>query len=189
MKAVVLLSKVFFDGHTHAGQPTNFAQSVKCGNKTHTVRSNYPYWKKKIAALREQGGSLCIRQWEDKPYRSKQEAILEVPATIVDVQKVVITQSSINSLLPVNVDGREVPISEIAKNDGLSSTDFVEFFKPILKASGGRRTHFRYNSLYNFQILSHEGKTNMLLLHSFCEAIRRIHGRQREGREIYLLLH
>lgn len=136
MKAVVLLSKVFFDGHTHAGQPTNFAQSVKCGNKKHTVRSNYPYWKKKIAALREQGGSLCIRQWEDKPYRSKQEAILEVPATIVDVQKVVITQSSINSLLPVNVDGREVPISEIAKNDGLSSTDFVEFFKPILKALG-----------------------------------------------------
>lgn len=82
------------------------------------------------------GRSLCIRQWENKPYRSKQEAILEVPATIVDVQKVVITQPSINSLLPVNVDGREVPISEIAKNDGLSSTDFAEFFKPILKASG-----------------------------------------------------
>ena len=37
MKAVVLLSKVFFDGHTHAGQPTNFAQSVKCGNKTHST--------------------------------------------------------------------------------------------------------------------------------------------------------
>lgn len=53
MKTVVLLSKVFFEGHPKAGQPTNFAKSVKDGCKRHTVRSNYAYWEKKIAALKK----------------------------------------------------------------------------------------------------------------------------------------
>lgn len=52
MKTVVLLSKVFFEGHQKAGQPNNFAKSVKDGCKRHTVRSNYAYWEKKIAALK-----------------------------------------------------------------------------------------------------------------------------------------
>ena len=59
MKTVVLLSKVFFEGHPKAGQPTDFAQSVKDGCKRHTVRSNYAYWEKKIAALKKQGGSFA----------------------------------------------------------------------------------------------------------------------------------
>ena len=114
MKTVVLLSKVFFEGHSKAGQPTNFAQSVKDGCKRHTVRSNYAYWEKKIAALKKQGGTLCIRQWSGKPYRSQQETILEVPASIISIQKVTIEQTDVNQL-SVQVDGCEVAISAIAK--------------------------------------------------------------------------
>lgn len=141
MKTVVLLSKVFFEGHPKAGQSTNFAQSVKDGSKRHTVRSNYAYWKRKIAALKKQGGTLCIRQWSGKPYRSQQETILEVPASVVGIQKVAIVQTGVNKL-SVQVDGREVPISEIAKNDGLNSVEFSEFFAPILKTSEGNETTF-----------------------------------------------
>lgn len=141
MKTVVLLSKVFFEGHPKAGQSTNFAQSVKDGSKRHTVRSNYAYWKRKIAALKKQGGTLCIRQWSGKPYRSQQETILEVPTSVVGIQKVAIVQTGVNKL-SVQVDGREVPISEIAKNDGLNSVEFSEFFAPILKTSEGNETTF-----------------------------------------------
>lgn len=141
MKTVVLLSKVFFEGHPKAGQSTNFAQSVKDGNKQHTVRSNYAYWERKIAALKKQGGTLCIRQWSGKPYRSQQETVLEVPASVVGIQKVAIVQTGVNKL-SVQVDGREVPISEIAKNDGLNSVEFSEFLAPILKTSEGNETTF-----------------------------------------------
>lgn len=141
MKTVVLLSKVFFEGHPKAGKPTNFAQSVKDGCKRHTVRSNYAYWEKKIAALKKQGGTLCIRQWSGKPYRSQQETVLEVSASVIGIQKVAIAQTSI-SQLSVKVDGSEVPISEIAKNDGLNSVEFTEFLRPILKTSEDSETTF-----------------------------------------------
>lgn len=141
MKTVVLLSKVFFEGHPKAGQPTNFAQSVKDGCKRHTVRSNYAYWEKKIAALKKQGGTLCIRQWSGKPYRSQQETILEVPASIIGIQKVTIEQTDVNQL-SVQVDGCEVAISAIAKNDGLNSVEFTEFLQPILKTSEWNETTF-----------------------------------------------
>ena len=141
MKTVVLLSKVFFEGHPKAGQPTDFAQSVKDGCKRHTVRSNYAYWEKKIAALKKQGGTLCIRQWSGKPYKSQQETILEVPASIIGIQKVTIEQTDVNQL-SVQVDGCEVPISAIAKNDGLNSVEFTEFLQPILKTSEGNETTF-----------------------------------------------
>lgn len=150
MKTVVLLSKVFFDGHSKAGKPTYFAQSVKDGSKRHTVRSNYAYWERKIAALKKQGGTLCIRQWSGKPYRSPQETILEVPASVVCIQKVVIAQIGVNKL-SAEVDGYKVPISEIAKNDGLNSVEFSEFLQPILKASEGNETTFAVIHFTNFR--------------------------------------
>ena len=150
MKTVVLLSKVFFEGHQKAGQPTNFAKSVKDGCKRHTVRSNYAYWEKKIAALKKQGGTLCIRQWSGKPYRSQQETVLEVPASVVGIQKVEIAQTGVNRL-SAQVDGYEVPISEIAKNDGLNSVEFAEFLRPILKTSEGNETTFAVIHFTNFR--------------------------------------
>lgn len=150
MKTVVLLSKVFFEGHPKAGQPINFAKRVKDGCKRHTVRSNYAYWEKKIAALKKQGGTLCIRQWSGKPYRSQQETVLEVPASVIGIQKVVIAQTGVNQL-STQVDGREVPISEIAKNDGLNSVEFTEFLRPILKTSEGYETTFAVIHFTNFR--------------------------------------
>lgn len=73
MKAVVLLSKKFFPAHFRAGEATDFKAKVLNGQKRHTCRCNYEYWKKKITALQEKSGTLCLRQWADKPYRSPQK--------------------------------------------------------------------------------------------------------------------
>lgn len=53
MKAVVLLSKKFFPAHFRAGEATDFKAKVLNGQKRHTCRCNYEYWKKKITALQE----------------------------------------------------------------------------------------------------------------------------------------
>ena len=140
MKAVVMLTKVFFEGHPKAGQETCFAELVREGKKVHTCRDNYEYWQKKIDKLKTEGGMLCIRQWTDKPYRSPQETIAEIPADEVAVSKLTITKNQ-HRVLPYKhtmtyitayVDGRQTNIETLAANDGFTRTkDFVAFISPL----------------------------------------------------------
>ena len=148
MKTVVLLSKVFFDIRKLGNRPILPKRKRRLqaahGKKQLCVLG------RKIAALKKQGGTLCIRQWSGKPYRSQQETILEVPASVVGIQKMGIVQTDV-SQLSVQVDAREVPISEIAKNDGLNSVEFSEFLQPVLKTSEGNKTIFAVIHFTNFR--------------------------------------
>jgi len=131
MKAIVLLSKVFFSAHPNAGTLTDFRQKVESGEKIHTIRANYDYWCKKLNTLSDKGGNLCIRQWKDKPYRSPQEEIMTVSSDIAHIQQLQFTKHvNINSghTFTALVDGKEVPISLLAKNDGFGN-DWINFVK------------------------------------------------------------
>jgi len=118
--------------HPRAGEETHFSEKVLAGEKIHTCRLNYAYWKNKIDRLKAEGGVLSLRQWSGKPYRSKQETIIDIPAEIVGVQKLI-----------VNVcDGAEFYVGEnrkwidseiLAKNDGLSEFYFLDWFMPVLR--------------------------------------------------------
>lgn len=68
---VITLSKVFLKGHRREGQPTDFAEKFR-KQKVHTIRANYPLWKKRIEEVLRGDACLSIRQWSGKPYRSKQ---------------------------------------------------------------------------------------------------------------------
>lgn len=138
MKVVVILSKDIFAAGKKTATPSGFAEKVRSGSKKHTVRSNYPYWQKKIAALKEQGGFLCLRQWSDKPYRSSQETIIEVPAEMVEVQPLVMkrTINGIKAYYEAEIDGINVDIEEVAKNDGLDWETFMDWFIPIFDREG-----------------------------------------------------
>lgn len=131
MKAVVLLSKKFFPAHFRAGEATEFKAKVLNGQKRHTCRSNYDYWKKKIASLQEKGGTLCLRQWTDKPYRSPQEDVLEVPANICAVQPLILRRIGLG--FSAEVEGNPVRLEELARNDGLTPTEFAEWFTPVFE--------------------------------------------------------
>lgn len=72
---VIILSKKYPKGHSYEGANTNFADLLKRGKKIHTIRCNYPLWQKRIAEVQMGEACLSIRQWEDKPYRSKQVEI------------------------------------------------------------------------------------------------------------------
>ena len=88
---VITLSKRFPTGHNRAGEPTHFWEKFIKGRdnysciyrdfwettipKIHTIRANYPLWKKRIAEVERGEACLSIRQWTGKPYRSKQVEI------------------------------------------------------------------------------------------------------------------
>ena len=151
MKAVVTLSKTFFSQHIKGGTPTGFEQSVLNGSKIHTCRSNYDYWEKKIATLKEKGGVLSVRQWAEKPYRSSQQVITEIPSEAVGVQKLEIRRESAvyntfgeGEIEPGTtitaysfeawIDDSPADLGEIAKNDGLSREDFLSWVQPVFDA-------------------------------------------------------
>lgn len=167
MKAVVTLTKKFFDAHpTLAGKPTGFADMVRNGTKIHTCRQNYEYWKTKVDALKAANGTLCIREWSGRPYRSKQDTIIEIPADTVAVAHLVLTrhvhrvEPYRHSIVSHNaeVDGVPVDVETLARNDGFTSAkDYVGFFTPLFdKAADGRIemaiihfTPYRYGSNEN----------------------------------------
>ena len=75
-KVVLMLTKKFFAKHISASKNTNFQKHLESGKKIHTIRSNYDMWKHDIEKINNGGFVLSIRQWENKPYRSKQEEIV-----------------------------------------------------------------------------------------------------------------
>lgn len=160
MKAVVTLSKKFFPAHYRAGQETEFKAKVLAETKKHTCRSNYEYWAKKIAKVKETGGVLSVRQWSEKPYRSPQEVITEVPADVVSIQKLELRRDKVmvehhvegerspiatawNYDYTAQVDGRPVPLLALAENDGLNVEEFKAWFKPVFDEA-----ERNYNLLY-----------------------------------------
>ncbi len=146
----VMLSKTFFPQHPKAGEPTHFAEKVKNGTKRHTCRCNYDYWKDRIARLQERGGVLSLRQWSGKPYEkgTTQERIMDVPASMIEVQQLVMIRRRTDEPEYVEVEpercerrqgyeyfarveGEPYDVEFIAKNDGLTLADFKDWFNPV----------------------------------------------------------
>ena len=150
----VMLSKTFFPQHPKAGQPTGFREKVLKGEKRHTCRCNYDYWKDRIATLKKRHGILSLRQWSGKPYQkgSTQEPLLDVPASLIDVQQLVMVrrldEPEYVEVQPglfkprtayeyfARIDGEPYDVEYIAKNDGLSLEDFKAWFNPVFDEAG-----------------------------------------------------
>jgi len=114
---VITLSKKFLQTHPKAGKSTYFEQQFLNGCKIHTIRANAKGYFK-------DGDIVSIRQWSGKPYNSKQEIIKDnvkicVVPIFVELFKFYAT---VNNTIDVDLE-------IIAKNDGLSSIDFHNWFK------------------------------------------------------------
>jgi hypothetical protein len=157
---IITLSKKFFSGHPRSGEETEFARKILHGTKIHTIRTNYEFWEHKISRLKEKGGLLSIRQWSDKPYRSPQETVLDVPADVVGVQRITFKLERMKTFpahIPVPDDfvlqlgratiedieqgrcfwrlyigGKRIYVNAISNNDGLEYNDFLDWFAPVL---------------------------------------------------------
>ena len=85
MKTYVLMLSQFFPAyHPKAGSSTDFKNKLQAAlngwsdltfAKLHTIRANYPLWKKRFEQIERGEACLSIRQWSGKPYASKQVEI------------------------------------------------------------------------------------------------------------------
>lgn len=156
----ILLCAKFFPRHFKAGENTDFARKILNGTKKHTVRSNYEYWKLSLERAKEIPGRIVsLRQWEDKPYHSRQHVILEIPASRCNVQRLEIErikdvrQCDVNGSIFYDgyyyighVEGtsgyKSVDLNLVAVNDGLQSDEFVAFFTPVFERTKLDRLSF-----------------------------------------------
>ena len=126
-KVVLMLAKKFFAKHISSGKNTNFKKHLAEGRKIHTIRSNYEQWKHNIEKINNGTHVLSIRQWEDKPYKSRQEEIKRLSK--VGYERITMEYDPETKKIKAIINGRQfVDVKKIAENDGLKWEDFIDWF-------------------------------------------------------------
>ncbi len=126
---VIILSETFPEFHKRKGESTGFIEAIKIDYKIHTIRANYPLWRKRFEEIQAGKACLSIRYWSGKPYRSKQVELSRL--TWVDgigVQMLELPNADFEFLV-INGKPSRVNEKELARNDGLAIEDFKEWFK------------------------------------------------------------
>lgn len=126
-KILITLSRVFPQTHSRRGQPTGFSDKLSAGIKIHTIRRNYDLWAVNAEKMNRGGFSLSVRQWIDKPYRSKQREIY-TSDTPIGVERIRIEYRRKTDEIIAHVNGEFVCAARLASNDGLSLDDFKDWF-------------------------------------------------------------
>jgi hypothetical protein len=67
-----------------------------------------------------------LREWTGRPYNSEQRELARCEK--IGLQHITMTYGTDDPVPQAWVDGKKVPVEQIAKNDGLSVADFVEWF-------------------------------------------------------------
>lgn len=123
-KIVLTLSKVFPVTHSLAGEPTNFEAKLTAGTKIHTIRANTAgVWDNRFKEIDEGRKVLCVREWTGKPYNSEQREFARFEK--IGLQHI---QMFNGPIVQIKVDGKLVPLEEVAAHDGLSVDQFLEWF-------------------------------------------------------------
>ena len=142
-KVILTFSKVFPASHSKAGQLTGFEGKLAAGTKIHTIRADKKgTWKRKAEDINAGRKYLSIREWTGRPYNSEQREFGRRDR--IGLQRITMTYCSDDELPKAWVDGQQVRVEDIAKNDGLSIEEFVEWFfgKNSIQATYSRGQSF-----------------------------------------------
>ena len=122
---VLMLAEYFPKSHPNAGKPTNFEWKFLDEKKIHTIRKNYQLWAKRIDLINKGEAILSIRMWAGKPYKSKQQVIVDLIAPL-GIEKATFEDDGLHIW-----DCAYIPeYLLVAENDGLSEDDFEAWFTP-----------------------------------------------------------
>ncbi len=122
---VLTVSRYFPATHSKKGQPTNFLPNIDAGVKKHTIRSNYELWKKRIDEVNEGLAVISLRYWSGKPYKSPQVEHKQFGKGEIGIQKLRVDFPGYY----MDDLGDNIPTNHLAENDGLTRSDFDEWFK------------------------------------------------------------
>lgn len=151
MKTYVLtISENFPKTHKKSGTPTFFIQQINSLVKKHTIRGNYPLWKKRFEQIEKGEACLSVRTWEGKPYNSKQKEVFNLKNTDgIGIQKLTFYDYFLDTgWITGQAEYSDQLLKEVAANDGLSKQDFIDWFmgydfsEPMAII---HFTHFRYS--------------------------------------------
>ena len=136
---VLIVSERFPAHHIKKGEPTKFISNILNNIKIHTLRHNIELWRKRCEEVNQGKAVISLRIWSGKPYNSKQIEILRI--TKIGFQTV-----SFDARGAWIEDKKFVYLDDLTKNDGLSTTDFMSWFKglPKTKMAIIHFTNFRY---------------------------------------------
>ncbi len=140
---VLTTAKTFLKGHPKAGTPTNFKNKILSDppEKIHTIRANYQYWARIIKEVNDGRAMLSIREWKDKPYCSPQVEYKQIHKAAIEPIAIMGT----NNLVWLNDHYlTDYEIEKLANNDGLSKTDFEDWFCSDIVAGIIHFTDYRY---------------------------------------------
>ena len=133
---VIMLSKVFPKGHRREGEPTGFMEKLLLGEKIHTIRTNYTLWEQRIKKVQNGEACISVRQWEDKPYRSKQIEIARFTKEDgVGIEAL--------WLQPIGqMDWTLAAYPQLDTNDGLCREDWLSWFENAPRGKALPIIHF-----------------------------------------------
>jgi hypothetical protein len=145
---VIIVSTTFPATHKRKGEKTNFVDKIlislnlppwdylpfPCYDpKLHTIRANYPIWKKRIDEVLAGNAVLSIRYHTLGRYvkGNKQIEFLRLDKDSgVGVQQLAWTIDNSADNRPILFEsGKIINLNELAKNDGLSFEDFKDWFR------------------------------------------------------------
>lgn len=126
---VLIVSQTFPANHTSCGKYTWFPKKIKSGDKIHTIRTNYRFWKKRVDEVNKGNAVLSVRFWTGKPYNSKQQEICKFYK--LGIQKI----SILSNYIEIDKIPKNSPHigSTLSANDGLSLQDFNDWFRKPVK--------------------------------------------------------
>lgn len=135
----------------------NVCEVGRCeSSKIHTIRGNYELWERRFKEIEEGKACLSIREWSGTPYRSNQIEIgLLTSSDNVGIQKLLLRKSEWidednekHYCYWAEVDGKEVNLDELAKNDGFSDVgDYVTWFYPDIERQSPDKDGFKHLEL------------------------------------------
>ncbi len=133
---VLTVSEYFPSTHARKGEETNFVKKIASFEKIHTIRGNYPLWEKRIEEINKGNAILSIRVWTGKPYKTPQREVFAFEK--VGIQKIEID----DYLYTFQVDYNRIWSGLVSANDGLSDSDFSEWFKNVKQGEEYAIIHF-----------------------------------------------
>ncbi len=115
-------------------KPTGFKKKILSGDKKHTIRQNYKFWKKRIDEINAGRAILSVRQWSGKPYQSKQVEIKQFKQGEIGYERIIMFDNAQELAVNTGTDKGYVYLSNkkiltVAKNDGVPIDLFRKFFK------------------------------------------------------------
>lgn len=162
----ITLSRVFPVTHRRKGEPTLFEEKFRNGQsvanagiqwktlhelprtKYHTIRANYPLWRKRFDQIEKGEAYISLRQWTGEPYKSKQIEIARLTKDDgIGIQKMefLAFQEGYSKDAGIWIAGHVIPMHEreqIARNDGLTLQDWDDWFADYDKTEPLAIIHF-----------------------------------------------